>query len=416
MYQHSFLTKFDMSTPAPAVCFSSFNVSFGNVNANSSGNQTANVTNCGNAPLDITSIASTDPTVTAAADCTSVAPNAVCPVSLTFTPVSSKATYGAITLSDNAQTIPQTVSFAGQGIAPEILANSNPLSFGHALVDAPAIDEVLAISNGGQVALSVGAVTVNGPGYSLGSNGCTQSLPANYSCTIQIAFTPVNSGTQTGSILISSNDPATPQLTVALTGVGDPIYAVPSISSISAPTVQIHSGAVNLSISGANFYPQSVAQLNGATLSTTFQSNNSLLATIPASSLTAIGEQNLTVVNPLPGGGVSPSVTVTPYQTLVIDPSALVSVPATGMLYAAIPASSTANPNTVIPINPATGVEGTPVSVGNNPQYLAASSDGAYLYVANAGDETVQRINLATSAVERTFPYTPNFICPTAAL
>ncbi len=167
-----------MSTSAPAVCFSAFSVSFGKVNANSSGSQTVDATNCGNDALNITSIALSDPTVTASGNCTSIAAGAVCPVSLTFTPMSSKATSGTITLSDNAQTIPQTVSFTGQGIAPEIVANANPLSFGHVLVGAPAVDEMLLISNGGQAALSVGTVTVSGAGYSLVSNGCTQPLSA----------------------------------------------------------------------------------------------------------------------------------------------------------------------------------------------------------------------------------------------
>jgi hypothetical protein len=397
------------------MCLNTFAIGFGNVNANSSANQTLNVTNCGNAPLDITSIASSDPTVTATGSCNSVAAGSVCPVTLTFTPVSSKITTGTITLSDNAQTIPQSASFTGQGIAPEIVAKANPLSFGHVLVGAPAVDAVLIVSNGGQAALSVGSVTVSGAGYSLINNGCTQPLPANpyYGCPIAIAFAPVYSGTQTGSVLLSSNDPATPQLAVALTGVGDAIYAVPSIGSISASTVLIDNGPVTLSIYGANFYPQSVAQLNGVALATTYLSNSGLQAVIPASSLTAIGEQYLTVVNPLPGGGVSASVTITPYQTLGILPSALVSVPATGLLYAAIPASAPTNPNTVISINPATGAEGTPIPVGNNPQFLAASSNGAYLFVANTVDETVLRINLTTNAVERTFPYTPNIYCPT---
>jgi len=406
--QHSFVAKFNMATPAPAVCFSSFGVSFGNVPANSSTNQTLNITNCGNASLDISSFTSSDPTVTASGSCASVAPGAVCPVTLTFTPVSSKATGGTVTVTSNAQTIPQTVWFSGQGIAPEIVANANPLSFGHVLVGASAVDGTLIISNGGQAALSVSSVTVSGAGYSLVSNGCTQPLPASdpyFPCSIEMAFAPVNSGTQVGTAVITSNDPTTPQLTVTLTGMGDAIYAVPSISSISTSTVLINNGAVNLSISGANFYPQSVAQLNGVALSTTFQSNSSLQAVIPASALTAIGEQYLTVVNPLPGGGVSASVTITPYQTLVIDPSALASISGTGMLYAAIPAAATTNPNTVIPISPATGALGTPIPVGQDPRLLAASSDGSYLYVANQADHTVQRINLQTNAVDRTFPY-----------
>jgi hypothetical protein len=413
-YQHTFVVKIDMSTPAPAVCLSTLAIGFGNVNANSSASQTLNVTNCGNAPLNISSVTSSDPTVVATQNCSTLVAGAVCPVTLTFTPVSSNSTSGTVTLVDNAVTIPQTVSFSGQGIAPKIVPSSNPLSFGHMLVGAPAVNSVLPISNQGEAELVISNISVSGAGFTLVNNGCMQPLAASFGfCSIALSFAPTGPGTQTGSLLITSNDPVTPQLTVALTGVGDAIYAAPSIASISTPTVLINNGPITLTINGANFYPQSVAQLNGVPLVTTFQSNNELQAVISASSLTAIGEQDLTVVNPLPGGGVSAPVTVTPYQTLVIQPSALVSVSATGMLYAAIPASAPANPNTVIPINPATGAEGTPISVGNNPQFLAASSDGSYLYVANQTDETVQRINLTTNAVERTFPYTPNIYCST---
>ena len=117
------------------------------------------------------------------------------------------------------------------------------------------------------------------------------------------------------------------------------------------------------------------------------------------------------VVNPSPGGGTSAAVTLTPYQILPLSTSSLVSVPATNLLYAAIPASSSSNPNTVIPIDPTTGTAKTPIPVGNNPVLMAASSDGTYLYVALAGDQTVQRINLQTNVVERTFPYSPNPFC-----
>jgi hypothetical protein len=409
---HSFVTVIDMSTPAPAVCLDTFALNFGNVNATSPSTQTFHVTNCGNAPLTISSINSSDPTVVVTQGCQDVAAGAVCPVTLTFTPVSSNYTSGAVTLVDNAVTIPQIISIGGQGIAPKIVPSSNPLSFGHALVGAPAVSSILPVANQGGAQLTISGVSVSGAGFTLVSNGCTQPLAASYGfCSIALSFAPSASGTQTGSLLITSNDPVTPQLTVALTGVGDAIYAVPSIASTNVATVLINNGPVTLTITGANFYPQSVAQLNGVALVTTFMSNSELQAVIPASSLTSIGEQYLTIVNPVPGGGTSASVTITPYQTLLIQPSALASVAATGMLYAAIPASSTANPNTVIPINPVTGIEGTPIPVGKNPQFLAASSDGAYLYVANQTDETVQRINLTTNAVERTFPFTPNIYC-----
>ena len=406
----SFIAKIDLSTPAPSVCFDTLSVNFGKVNANASLTQTIHVTNCGNAPLSISAINSSDPTVAASQSCRTIAAGSVCPITLTFTPVSNVFTSGTITLSDNAVTIPQTVTFTGQGIAPRIVSGSNPLSFGHILIGTQGPTVPLMIKNTGQAQLSIGKVLLTGTSFSLVSQNCTQPLSTNWTCAIQLSFSPASAGALSGSVVISSNDPVNPQLTVALTGVGDGAYGVPAISTIGASTVLIGSSNTTITVAGSNFYPQSVVQLNGTALSMTFLDNNDLKATIPVSLITALGELPLTVQNPAPGGGISNALTVTPYQTLPIAPTSLVSVPATGLLYAAISASSLTNPNAVIPIDPKMGSTGTPIAVGNNPGLLAASSDGAYLYVA--GDQTVLRINLKTNVVERSFPYTPNLYCP----
>jgi hypothetical protein len=231
---------------------------------------------------------------------------------------------------------------------------------------------------------------------------------------VTLSFTPPSAGAVSGIVTILSNDPQTPQLAVTLTGTGDAIYGVPTLTSISTPTVPVNAVTTE-TLTGGNFYPQSVAQLNGVPLTTKFGSNTTLQATIPSGAVTALGEQILTVVNPQPAGGISAGLNVTPYQTIGINPSFLVSVPTTGLLYAASSSNATSNPNTVIPIDPTTGTTKTPVAVGNQPILLAASSDGAYLYVANQADLTIQRINLSTTAIERTFPYTPNLYCSTCS-
>jgi hypothetical protein len=408
---HGFVAKFNMSTPAPAICFSSLSVSFGYVNANSSASQTVNVTNCGNAPLTISSITPSDPTVVATQSCGTIAAGASCPVNLTFTPVSSNRTSGSITFTDNAQTIPQAVAFNGQGVASEIAAYPNPVSFGHYIVGTAAVSASIEIQNQGKGALDINKVSITGAGFSIVNNACTHSVPSRGICFIELSFAPASADAQSGSLTISSDDPVNPQFTVPLAGTGDSAYGLPSITSIGAGTLPINSGSQTVQITGSNFYPQSVVQVSGVAQATTFESNTALTATIAASSLTRIGELPLSVVNPSPGGGFSAAATLTPYQTLLIDPAAVVSVSATGKLYAAIPSNATTHPNTVIPIDPATGTLGTPINVGTNPNLLAASSEGSYLYVANQGDFTLQRINLATNTVERTFPYTPNLYC-----
>lgn len=289
------------------------------------------------------------------------------------------------------------------------MPNPGSVSFGHLLVGTQAPDAVVFLTNQGNAPLSFTGATVSGTGFSIVSNGCgTSTLPAKSGCAIVLAFTPDTAGAKTGVLTIASNDPDHPQLLVNLTGMGDDTYAAPDISSLSQGTVQINNGSVKIQISGDNFYPASVVQLNGTPQATTFENNGLLQVTLAASSLTGIGELPVTVVNPAPGGGASAPSTITLYQTLPIGASFVVSVPATNLLYAAIPASSNTNPNTVISIDPTTGTLGTPIPVGNDPRFLAASDDGKYLYVALSGDHTIQRINLQTSAIERTFAYPPS--------
>lgn len=52
----SFVVKIDPTVAAPSLCFDTFSVNFGSVNANTSSSQTVHVTNCGNASLDINDV------------------------------------------------------------------------------------------------------------------------------------------------------------------------------------------------------------------------------------------------------------------------------------------------------------------------------------------------------------------------
>jgi DNA-binding beta-propeller fold protein YncE len=199
---------------------------------------------------------------------------------------------------------------------------------------------------------------------------------------------------------------------VNLSGTGYSSYPVPTIISFDKPTIPIGASTVTIQVYGTNFFPGSVVRINGKDQQTTYLSGTTINATVDPAQRASLGELSVTVFNPSPGGGESTTASVlTLYQALLFNPSFVLSVPATNLLYAAIPASSATNPNTVIPVDPTTGTLGTPIPVGKDPRLLAASSDGKSLYVALYGDQTVQRINLQTSAVERTFPFSPNPFC-----
>ncbi len=413
---HSFVSKIDMATPAPSVCPAAWSVTFGQVPALTSSPKTLQITNCGNAPLNISSITSSFATFSGSQACGSVAPGATCAVTISFAPVDDTQSVGTISLVDNAAISPQVIQVVGQGTASDLEASADPLNFGHLVVGTTGPTVPLYLSNNGNASLTISSISLSGSAFSLAQNNCT--TVAQYGCTLNLSFSPASAGNFAGFIIIDSNDPVHPHLIISLTGTGDSAYAIPSIGFVlntinpyPQQTLQINNGSTNLEVDGNNFYPQSIVQLNGVAQQTTFVSNTSLQVTIAASSLTALGEFPLTVVNPAPTGGTSAPITMTTFEQLPFNASALASVPATGLLYAAMPSSDPTNPNTVIPIDPTTGTAGTPIPVGQNPVLLAASSDGAYLYVANATDLTVQRINLQTNAVDRTFPYSPDFEC-----
>ena len=117
---HGFISKINVSTPAPSVCLNPLGVNFGAALVNTSTSQTLTITNCGNAALQFSSIASSDPTVTAAQSCGAIQPGNSCNLQLTFTPTASTAVSGTITLTDNAAISQQTVTFAGNVGAPRI--------------------------------------------------------------------------------------------------------------------------------------------------------------------------------------------------------------------------------------------------------------------------------------------------------
>lgn len=72
----------------------------------------------------------------------------------------------------------------------------------------------------------------------------------------------------------------------------------------------------------------------------------------------------------------------------------------TQKIYAAV----RGNPGSVVPIDPTTGALGAAVSVGIDPIKLALSDNGQYLYAGLDGAPAVDRINLATQAVDLTIP------------
>ncbi len=399
-----FITKLDMATPAPSVCFSSEFLDFLKVSAQTTKTLNLPITNCGNALLHLSKIFSNVTDFVGINPCGAIAPGNSCPIQINFTPLTDENYQNAaLTFLDDAAVPSSTIWVSGIGVAGVIQPVPNAIDFGSLLVGGSTGSATINIQNGGNGSLSVQSTTVIGSDFSVVGSGCVG--PISLVCTMTIKFSPTVVGPRQGTLQIASNDPILPTLNVPLGGIGTSTNVIPIISSISPLAAQVGGASFTLQVTGLGFSPASVIDINGQPLATTYTNYTSVSATVNSSFLGNAAEIAVTVVNPAPGGGPSNSFPLNVYRLLPVPAVALETVPARNMIYAAVPQQSSVNPNTVIPINPATGAIGTPIPVGKDPRLLAASSDGSYLFVAAQADQTIQRINLQTNTVDQTFPY-----------
>ena len=79
----------------------------------------------------------------------------------------------------------------------------------------------------------------------------------------------------------------------------------PIIYSINPSSASVGSGSMIISITGANFIPTSLAEINNTYRSTGYIDSNHLTMTLNGSDLATPGNYLITVTNPAPGGGTS---------------------------------------------------------------------------------------------------------------
>ena len=407
---YGYAAVIDADTAAPSLCFNPQSLYFGNTALNTSSTNTVVVTNCGNAALRISSVQSSNPlfTIPAASNTClqNVVANASCNIATVFTPTAVGLDSGTLTITSNAPVSTASLSIQGTGAVPQISLQTTSITFDPQFIGQTSPQQFVVVSNTGGVPLTINlAQTTASAGFAYTQSGCDLPVyPQGSSCFFFLTFTPQVAGTLTGTLKIASNDPANPVVSINLSGIGYSSYPVPSLTSLSSPTIQAGSTQVSLQVYGTNFFPASVVRIAGNAQPTTYQNSTSLTATLDPSLVATIGELHVTVLNPNPAGGETPPLTITVYQSIPLAARAMVYEPFSQLLFAAIGAAASNNPNTIAVIDPAAGKVKQYVSVGKDPRHLAVSGDGQYLYVGLDGDHAIQRINLTTLVVEKTFP------------
>jgi hypothetical protein len=184
---------------------------------------------------------------------------------------------------------------------------------------------------------------------------------------------------------------------------------VTQIASLSPPSVQAGSPAFELTINGTNFDPScAITWLwNGgaslATYSNVFVSSTELQVQIPASQVAEIGF--IEVILSCQDGGPNTQFPVTGFPRIQINEAAndLVWDPIHQVIYLSVP-PTVPDGSGIAVLDPVTATITSFVPLGNNPDVLAISDDGQYLYVGLDDTSSIQRFTLPELTADIEFP------------
>ena len=160
-------------------------------------------------------------TVTGQNNCTAVVVvGASCVIGVTFTPLSSGAQIGTLTIASNGTAAPVVVQLSGTGGAVASVSPTS-LNLGSANLTESTASKSVTLTNSSAFAVNITSTTTSGPSASqfAVSNLCGTIVPASSNCIINVTFNPTATGIQTAELNIAS-DAATPFAPVALSGTG----------------------------------------------------------------------------------------------------------------------------------------------------------------------------------------------------
>jgi hypothetical protein len=181
--------------------------------------RTATLTNTGTVPVNISNISTTGP-FKETNNCPSSLPiGKSCQIQVKFAPVQKGLATGKLSVTDDAEGSPQTVSLSGTGTVVKL----SPLgiNFGNQKVGTQSSPAPVQLMNVGTTSVKIHQIGFNGkdPGDFSQTNNCGNSVPAKGSCTIQITFAPRAKGKRSASLQVSDNGGGSPQK-VVLSGTG----------------------------------------------------------------------------------------------------------------------------------------------------------------------------------------------------
>jgi Protein of unknown function (DUF1573)/Abnormal spindle-like microcephaly-assoc'd, ASPM-SPD-2-Hydin len=248
------------------------NVNFGQVAIGKQTTQTVSVTNIGNVAVNIVKVSVSDGHFTVAGMTTpmALAVGQALNITISVAPTTVGALTATLTVQGDSGSPAMTVNLSATGMSsqPQLVVNPTVMNFGNVSTGLKTTNN-LVLTNTGSTNLTISLLALTGADFSISGITTPATLTAGQSAQLAVSFSPAASGSSSGSLLITSNDPVNPTLNVTLSGTGT-----------STPTGQLNASSNNISFG---------AVATGATAEQQIVLTNAGNAAVTISSVTANG-------------------------------------------------------------------------------------------------------------------------------
>jgi hypothetical protein len=237
---------------------------------------------------------------TAPGDCAVgvLAPNTACNFWVVFTPSVGGGRSATLTIWDDAGSTPHVITLAGTGETPLVSFNPAAITFASQGIGTPSTAQTVTLKNTGQGTLDIGNIGLTGtnPGdFSLQSDTCSAQLASGSTCTVNLVFTPVSSGTRNADLTVTDNVFGSPSQSITLQGVGAQVLA-PSANPTTltfTPSQPLNVMSAPLLVTIRNNDPASSLSLSAPVITGDFQvapqAGGGCGSSVPKSSSCVIG-------------------------------------------------------------------------------------------------------------------------------
>jgi hypothetical protein len=231
---------------------------------------------------------------------------------VTFTPSANGTIKGSVTISYNATFSPGLIGLSGVGVngtAGPLTFSVATLTFSKTIVGTTSVAKTVLATNNGASTVTIAGLSASGEFSATpsGAKPCSGPLSAGASCTFVVTFTPMSAGTVPGSVAVTDDSSASPQI-VNLSGAAVlPVSLSTASLSFAAQTVGTNSAPQTVTVTNNQSTPVTLNFATSGDYTTTTSITNPC-----GSSLAAKAQCNMDVVfSPTMTGTITGGLTLT---------------------------------------------------------------------------------------------------------